>query len=731
MNHQQPRATRVGLRRTRLARAAACALLGAPFAAIAQGTDTAVAQGTTLPQVDITGTSTPPLTRITEDIAASPADVTVLGRKELDAKTVTTYGDIFRGLTGVYVNEYGQGLVAYEIKFRGFTSGHGRDVAVFLDGVPLNITGSQHTNGYADLAQLVPELVDRVEVVRGPFSVYAGNHAVAGSVQLYTDRGVPSSFKAQIDSFGRARVLPILSADAGPGTALLAVDATKGDGYTKQSDVERLNVFARYAMPLANGVAALRAQVYNAIAEAPGYIDAARIASGDISKRDALAKGIGDAKHQQNVVFNYRSDDADGRSGLSSGWIGSVYAVRDRRERFTNFDLSLPPGSVAPLGGERDRLHQAGLDVRKITSFGLGSVPAQAAVGIQYNRESIDALNFTADSERHQQPPSASMPDTVGVDRKVLTTTKAVYAQLQALPLPTVKLTVGLRFDDLDFKVRLRPPDDSYAPAVAAGIGARIESSDSRFSPKAGAAWQVLDTGGSTVDLYANYALGLKSPYAFSDFLSNVATSPSVPDLTLSTLRSYEVGALGAALDGVLRWRAGYWDTKQKKEGQRNDAGFFESFGTTERRGFDLEGSVVVARTSRLYANYSHVHARSLTSPPGQDRVPNVPEWIGTLGVQSVLAFDAHRFDLVLEDGLVGPQPVTADNASRGRRYNRLMARAAYTNASWHGVTGTITLIGYDRQLEETRFDFGGGAVGVSPRPKLQAIVGVQFPLNF
>lgn len=697
-------------------------VLGAPLAVTAQ---------TELPRVDITGTATPPLTRVTEDIAASPANVTVLGRKELDAKTISTYGDIFRGLTGVYVNEYGQGLIAYEIKFRGFPSGHGRDVAEFLDGVPLNVTGSQHTNGYADLAQLIPELVDRVEVVRGPFSVYAGNHAVAGSVQMYTDRAVPSSFKASVDSFGRTRVLPIYSTGIGPGTLLLAVDATKGSGYTKQSDIERLNVFARYAFNVAGGTAAFRLQSYNAIAEAPGYLDLARIRSGEIDRRDALTRGLGDAKHQQNAVFNYRSDDADGRSGLGSGWIGSVYAVRDRRERYTDFDISLPSGSSGPIGAERDRLHQAGLDLRKITSFAWGAMPSQLAVGVQYNRESIAALNFTSDADRHQLPPSAALPDAVGVDRSVLTTTRSLYTQLQVQPVPALKLTAGLRYDHLDFDVRLHPADDTYAPAVASGLGPKVDTSGSRLSPKLGAGLQVLDTGASTADLYANYATGLKSPYAFSDFFSNITASSSVPDLSLSKLRSVEVGAQGGAKDGAFRWRLGVWDTRQTNEGQRNDAGLFQAFGTTTRRGFDLEGSVVVAAATRVYANYSGVRARSLTAPAGQDFLPNVPERIGTLGVQSVFAAGPHRIEYSLEDSLVGPQSLTTDNVSRGRSYNRLTARAAYTNPQFKGATGYLTLIGYDRPLEETQFDFGNGAVGVSPRPRFQAIVGVQFPINF
>ena len=711
-----------------LARATRFALLGLPIAAFAQSPPDAAS---TLPRVDVTGTLTPPLTRVTEDIAASPANVTVLGRKELDQKTITTYGDIFRGLTGVYVNEYGQGLVAYEIKFRGFASGHGRDVAEFLDGVPLNITGSQHTNGYADLAQLIPELVDRVEIVRGPFSPYAGNHAVAGSVQMYTDRSVPSQVKVTADSFGRVRVLPIYSTAAGPGTLLLAVDATKGRAYTQQSDVERLNVFARYSFAVAGGTAAVRLQSYNAIAEAPGYLDLAHIKSGEIGRRDALSEGIGDAKHQQNAVFNYRSDDADGRAGISSGWIGSLYAVRDRRERYTNYDISLPSNSSVPIGAERDRLHQGGFDLRKNTSFAIGNMPSQLALGAQYNREHIDALHFTADPQRHQVAPSAESPDVVGVDRSVLTTTRALYTQLQLQPIPELKLTAGLRYDRLGFDIDLHPADDTYAAAIATGPGARINTSSSRISPKLGAGLQVLDTGASTVELYANYATGIKSPYAFSDFYSNVGASRALPELGLSTLRSVELGAQGSAKDGTFRWRAGVWDTRQAKEGLLNDAGIFEALGKTSRSGFDLEGSVAVAASTRLYANFSGVRARSLSAPPGQSYLPNVPDWIGSIGGQSVVAFGPHRFELALEDSIVGPQPLTPDFASRSGSYNRLTARGAYTNPAWRGATAFLTLVGYDRQYQETQFDFGGGSVGVSPRARLQATFGVQFPIAF
>lgn len=294
-----------------------------------------------------------PVTRITEDVDAAPASVTTLSKRDLDNKTITTYGDIYRGVTGMHVMEYGQGLVDNGVTMRGFDEGHGRNIATYLDGMPLNVTGSQYTNGYADLSQLIPELINRVEIVRGPFSVYAGNHAVGGSVQYYTDATPQSSVKLSVDNFGRTRIVPIYSVAVGPGRFLAAVDATQGSGYTDRSDQRHLNLFTRYTLPIGNGLAAVRLQVYDASADGPGYLDRDGLRSGQIPIRSALARGIGDAKSQQNLVFNFRSNDLEGGSGWDSGWFASVYLNNDLRKRWAYFDLSPGQPTTCPTGRGR------------------------------------------------------------------------------------------------------------------------------------------------------------------------------------------------------------------------------------------------------------------------------------------------------------------------------------------------------------------------------------------
>lgn len=675
----------------------------------------------------------PSLTDITQDAAAAPASVEVIKKKELDRLTINTYGDILRNRAGITVIEYNQGLVAYGITIRGFQEGHGSNLAAYLDGMPLNVTGSQHTNGYGDQLQIIPELLERAEITRGPFSVLAGNHAVGGSVQFTTVEKTKSSFRFQIDHFGRARILPILSFDLGPGHMVSALDITKGNSYTSQSDTGRVNFFSRYSMPLGDGVASVRIQSYAADAEAPGYLDRAKLMSGEIDKHGFLNRGIGDAKTQQNIVLNYRSNDPEGTSLLSGGWFASIYYNRDIRRRWTNFDLTLPMGSSDPVNAERDRLHQVGFDFRKTTSFDILSMPSQLVAGFQLNNEEIHATRRFADASRNPLGPTLAIPDVVGVQRNVETFTRAFYANYQLQPISRLKLMAGLRYDWLVFTNHLNPDDNAYAAAVANGLPIDLVRSAQQLSPKFGAALSVYEDQAHRVELYGNIARGLKSPYAFSDFYANVAgVTPSIPgNLSITSLWSFEYGLKMGSVDGRYNFRIGFWNTHQDRESSRNAGGFQQNFFKTNRDGFDVEADWRIFPETRLFANYSQVKARiEEPASPGAIYVPNVPKNTTSFGVESVINVRGNPVTVTMADSYVGSMPITSDNTLHTHSYHRYMLRAAYTlPASLRNTTISANVVGYSRQFEEVAINFGGGLAGASVSPRVRVTFVVQIPL--
>lgn len=667
---------------------------------------TAGSKPTELPPVVVRGEPIAhiPVTTVTQDVEAAPASTMTLHKEDLDRLSITTYGDLFRNVTGVFVNEYGQGLISYEIKMRGFASGHSRDIGFSLDGVPLNVTGSSHTNGYMDLATLIPETVSRVDIVRGPFSVKAGNHAVAGSVYLYTGEEIPSMVKIAIDNWGRTRILPIYSEELGSGHLLLALDGAKGRGYSDSSDIERGSVFARYSLPAGAGRASMRVQYYDAKAEAPGYLNLNRIETGAISARSALSEGNGDKKVQTNVVFNYRSTDADGHTGWGSGWWSSLYYVHDDRRRWFNYDVNTPVGANPDLEAEHDKMDQVGFDVQKATMLGES---AQLLLGSQFNNEKVDAMIFTTDSKRISRGDAF-----VFAQRDLTTRTTAFLGEVQWKPLRPLKVQVGLRWDQINFSNEL----GSLDPAFGGSAGNSFDDTQSQFSPKLGIAWTAVE-GAFPLELFANAARGLKSPYAFGDFNRLSFTS-------ISPLTSHEIGLLGG--NRIGSFRASVWRTQQEKEALFNGEGRFIDNQKTNRDGFDVEGRIALASNVGLNGNFSRVFARIDNAAPN-DHILSVPEWTAGIGIDATSSTAIGLAEWSLFDTIIGPQPLFPDNSKETLSYHRVVARVAISPSAWRGAKFALSGIYYSRQFEEQQFDAGGGQFGTAPKPTWQALASVQW----
>ncbi len=113
-------------------------------------------------------------------VATSPAYVTVLLGSELRRLGLRTVGDALRYVGEVYVREnYGGPGGLLQPSIRGTSP---LQVLVLLDGVPLNATSQLGVN----LATLSLADVERVEVLRGPYSAIWGSGALGGVVHVVT-----------------------------------------------------------------------------------------------------------------------------------------------------------------------------------------------------------------------------------------------------------------------------------------------------------------------------------------------------------------------------------------------------------------------------------------------------------------------------------------------------------------------------------------------------------------
>lgn len=168
-----------------------------------------------------------------QPVTTSPAYVTVLLGSELRRLGLRTVGDALRYLGEVYVREnYGGSGGLLQPSIRGTSP---LQVLVLLDGVPLNATSQLGVN----LATLSLAEVERVEVLRGPYSAIWGSGALGGVVHVVT-RGA-DGLRLRAGYGGAADSVLSLSVGgrAGAGRYGLGIEHLGTAGYQPNGDASR------------------------------------------------------------------------------------------------------------------------------------------------------------------------------------------------------------------------------------------------------------------------------------------------------------------------------------------------------------------------------------------------------------------------------------------------------------------------------------------------------------
>jgi len=117
---------------------------------------------------------------IEEPLSTVPAAATVITRDEIDEREARFVSEMLREVPGLYVSNSGSPGKAASLFTRGSNSTH---TLVLLDGVEVN---DPYFSGF-NWGSFSTTGVERVEIVRGPFSALYGSDAMAGVVNIRTD----------------------------------------------------------------------------------------------------------------------------------------------------------------------------------------------------------------------------------------------------------------------------------------------------------------------------------------------------------------------------------------------------------------------------------------------------------------------------------------------------------------------------------------------------------------
>jgi outer membrane receptor protein involved in Fe transport len=545
---------------------------------------------------------------VEDEAPAESASSVHLDHDTLAERSRTQMSDILRNVPGLVVSQHAGGGKADQYFIRGFDADHGTDIAVFADGVPVNLSSHGHGQGYADTHWMIPETIDAVDVHKGPYAARYGDYYTAGALELRTlDKidgptlwiagATPLAGPRAIDNFD-TRMVGIASPVAG---SLVAAEVGDADGpFIHESDFEQAKALAKWQGALgAHGWLKLQANFYRAKWNASGQLPESEVDSGRLNRFDSLdpSEGGKTSRYATQATYAYR-DSAGGT------WHATGYVVKSSLNLWSDFTL----WAKDPVNGDEieqtDERWLYGLDAGYERQLHGHGIDALVTTGVQARADDVQtSLWHTANRVRLA---NENMADDQILD-------VAAYAEANVIPNKWLHVFPGLRVEGLAWN------DKSKALALPK-LSFEVHESDQ-------------------VNLFANFGRG---------FHSNDARAASVA--------SAWGGEIGARVKPAPRARVAMdvWYLWLSSELVWNgDEGTTDASGSTQRFGLDMDGQVDATPWLTLDANVTFAHGEFVANAGNGGALALAPRWMGAGGAT---AHRGHDFITVRGRG-IGARP--------------------------------------------------------------------------
>ncbi len=614
---------------------------------------TAYAQAPDL-QPDSTAPTELPRTVVTapRPAEARPVDAaserSISGERTLSRPTIRP-AEALEVAPGLIVTQHSGEGKANQYFLRGFNLDHGTDLAIWLDGMPLNMRTHGHGQGYADINFLIPELLRSVTIRKGPYFAEEGDFSSAGAVHLeYYDKLDRSLVQATAGSFGYWRGLGMTSFDVGPGTLLAAGEFNFYNGPWKVDDnVKKLNAVLRYSQGTVDNGFAITAMGYHNRWTSTDQIPERAVASGLISRFGSLDPTDGGYTSRFSLSGRWSRSDEDGSTRVEA------YAIRSALNLFSNFTFFLDD----PVNGDQfrqlDKRTVLGLNAGHIFKGTLGGKPTETRIGLQGRYDDIRVGLFDTLQRRTLS--------TVRDDR-VKESSLGFYIQNSTQWTDWMRSIVGLRGD------YFRATVGSDTPANSG------KTNDFIASPKLGLVFGPF----AKTEIFLNAGMGYHSNDVRGVTITVDPTdkvTPVSPVPLLVRSRGAEIGArtrVVKGLDSALAVFVLSFDSELLFVG---DAGTTEPSRPSRRIGVEWTNHYQVTPWLALDLDVAATHARFTNKDPAGNYIPGAPNVVISAGID--LGEDFGWFG-GLRFRYFGPRPLIEDNSVRSRATALVSGRIGY-----------------------------------------------------
>jgi iron complex outermembrane receptor protein len=657
-------------------------------------------------------------------------------------------GDELVGLPGIYVEKNDDGTYT-SVTIRGVPQQHHNETFLaMVDGVPF-VTGNEEI----DLELIPTDIVERVEVVKGPMSALYGRGSVAGAIN-YISKRVPLDttglFGLNAGSYGTVRPFGSAGVALKPGKNHLFVsalgdrkggwrdDTERGAGnfYVKDqwfiNDRTDLIVFGNYHKSTQHIASHIPLREDGSLVGVAGGIEANHQIEDPRYKKDLwMVSGMLRQTARNNLAIrttvHYRRSESDSRLGFNDGVDETRRVISWNGFHGDNESKVFFVEPQVTWTGSRARL-VAGGSYERLSGQNIENWTGQTGFSfVDFNFYFYSQLRNYQTGQFTNQP--SWVTDTL-LDATYDANVGAGYGQFELDLGSRATIAVGARADYFDRTVDYGPLNTTLDGPTP---GSTLSDSDHHVSPKISATVKL----SPTVTAYGAYGEGFNPAFgpvwAFGD--RDVNLKPEVA-------RGYEGGVKGDVAAGRLSLAAAAYrlerrdllqlildgpGTRTTNAGKQHAQGIeLDSRFSTRRGDRDTSGYARYAFTDSVWKNNSFVDSftRETIVLSGND-VTGIPRHQFSLGATQ--RFPGNVAATVWYD-YNGAYYIDGDNDHRAEGVGLLNATLTYSPTRLLDVQLTATNLTDKRYY----YYYGTSAVPTEAYPgmPLQVLAGVRVRLN-
>jgi len=597
-----------------------------------------------------------------------------IGAVDVKLRPINTSQDVLRIVPGLFIAQHAGGGKAEQIFLRGFDLDHGTDIAITVDGIPVNMVSHAHGQGYADLHFLIPETVEKVNFDKGPYFSNKGNLATAAYVDFSTrDFLDENMIKAEAGLFNTKRLAGLLKvlnkvSEKSRQQFYLASEYSATDGYFESpQDFHRFNIVGKYTAWFGNqSQLSVSASTFDSKWFASGQIPDRAVKNGTIGRFGAIDDTEGGNTSRTNINIRFNKQ-------WKNNWktTDQFFFSRYKFNLYSNFTFFLEDPVNGDMINQRETRNVWGYNTTAAKSYLAGNRKAATELGAGFRHDDVMDIELS----------KATRTTFINSIQKgdIKETNFYAWANQEIELSNKINLTAALRYDHFTFRYKDELAANSDFKKQTKGI----------ISPKLNLSYNI----SSKARLYLNNGIGFHS----ND--TRVILDNSADDI-LPRVIGTDLGII-LKPGKKLILKTALWHLYSEQEFVYvGDAGIIEPSGKTRRFGIDI--SVRYQFHKWLFADFdlNLTRARAIGEAKGENFVPLAPSFttIGGLTAKSKDGFSGS-----VRYRLIGSRPANEDNSVQAEGYFLLDAVLSYRLKKFD-FTITAENI-FNRDWREAQFD--------------------------